>query len=95
MTINADPTKASHVRMFELTEENPQPTLNWVLGWSDGTDAPTWDGVGGEWVLPTTRTWLKYDGYIADFPFSFAQNTVVTTAISIQRTGGREWVQKS
>lgn len=170
MGINADPSNTSHLRMHELSETNPSPTLKWAVGWSDGTAAPTVGkgvasvtvGAGGtgytgtptvtfaappaggttatgavivsagvitgvtitnagsgyvtaptvtfagagngatgtavlgadDFVLPTTRTWFTFQGYIADFPFDFAQNTVVTSTLSIQRSGGSAWVPK-
>lgn len=96
LTVQADPNQESHVRMHELSESNDQTqqTVKWVVGWSDG-DAPPTVSVEGEWTLPTTRTWYKFEGYISDFPFDFALNTVVTTQVSIQRTGGSAWVKKS
>lgn len=93
MGINADPRNASHIRLHELSEENPQPTLKWAVGWSDGTADPTVDS-SGDFVLPTSRTWFTFQGYVADFPFDFAQNTVVTSTISIQRSGGSAWIKK-
>lgn len=47
-----------------------------------------------DFVLPTTRTWFTFQGYVADFPFDFQLNTVVTTQVSIQRSGGSAWVKK-
>lgn len=96
LTIQADPNQESHVRMHELSESNDQTqqTVKWVVGWSDGTALPTVD-VDGDWTLPTTRTWYMFEGYISDFPFDFALNTVVTTQVSIQRTGGSAWAKKS
>ncbi|ABI59709.1 phage tail tube protein [Nitrosomonas eutropha] len=44
--------------------------------------------------LPTGRTWFVFDGYISDFPFDFASNTVVTSQVTIQRTGGSAWMPK-
>lgn len=94
LTINADPRNASHVRLHELSEDDTVETIEWVVGWSDGTEDPTVD-VDGSWVLPATRTWFVFDGYIADFPFDFQLNSVVTTDISIQRSGGSQWVRKT
>ena len=91
--LNADPSKSSHVRMHELAETDPSPTLSWVVGWADGTAAPTLDS-NGEFVLPSTRTWYQFSGYVSDFPFDFTANTVVTTQASIQRSGGSTWVKK-
>lgn len=93
LTINADPTNTSHIRMHELAETDPPPTLKWAIGWSDGTAAPTADSAG-DFVLPTTRTWFSFQGYIADFPFDFALNTVVTSNVAIQRSGGSTWTKK-
>lgn len=94
MAINADPAEASHIRLHELSEENPQKILKFAIGWSDGTAAPTLDSAD-EFVLPTSRTWFTFSGYIADFPFDFSRDTVVTTQCSIQRSGGSDWVKKA
>ncbi|MFP3415794.1 phage tail tube protein, partial [Bacillus sp. SIMBA_074] len=85
MTINADPAEPSHIRLHELSESNDQTlkSLKWVIGWSDGTAPPT--VTDGEFVLPDSRTWFKFEGYVADFPFDFALDTIVTTQVSIQR----------
>lgn len=96
LSVNADPRNASHVRLFELSNEDPSPTLHFVVGWSDGVDiAPTGVDSEGDFILPTTRTWYKFDGYVADFPFDFSLNTLVTTAVSIQRTGPAQWIVKT
>lgn len=91
--INPDPTNASHIRLFELSQGDVQ-NLQWALGWSDGTAAPTAD-TAGNFNLPGTRTWLTFAGYIADFPFDFALNTLVSGTISIQRSGALAWVPKA
>lgn len=93
MTINADPANASHVLQHQLSEANPPEVLKWAVGWSDGTAAPTVDSQG-DFVLPTSRTWFTFSGYISDFPFDFSANTVVTSAITIQRSGGSYWQVK-
>ncbi len=91
--LNADPENESHVRLHELSETDPSPTLKWAVGWADGTDVPTLDS-NGDFELPTTRTWFIFEGYVSDFPFDFAANTVVTTQATIQRSGGSAWVRK-
>lgn len=93
MTINADPSQPSHIRMHELSQMNPIPVLKWAVGWSDGTAPPTLD-IYDEFVLPSTRTWFTFDGYISDFPFDISLDSLVTTAISIQRSGTSSWVPK-
>ncbi|MCY1287204.1 Phage tail tube, TTP, lambda-like [compost metagenome] len=91
--LNADPENESHVRLHELSETDPSPTLKWAVGWADGTAVPTLDS-NGDFELPTTRTWFIFEGYVSDFPFDFAANTVVTTQATIQRSGGSAWIRK-
>lgn len=91
--LNADPENESHVRLHELSETDPSPTLKWAVGWSDGASAPTLDS-NGDFDLPTDRTWYIFEGYVSDFPFDFAANTVVTTQATIQRSGGSAWIRK-
>jgi len=87
MTINADPTDTSHITLHGHSESDPQPVLKFAIGWSDGTADPSSVDSNGDFVLPTSRTWITFSGYIADFPFDFSQNTVVTSNLSIQRSG--------
>ena len=94
LTINPDPENASHIRMHQLAEEAPPQELKWAVGWSDGTADPTVDSAG-DFVLPTTRTWFTFQGYIADFPFDFTGNSVVVSNVTIQRSGGSAWVKKT
>lgn len=94
LTINADPQKASHVRLHELSEEDTDRYIKWAVGWSDGTAAPTADS-DGLFVLTNTRTWFSFEGYVSDFPMDFAQNTIVVTAATIQRSGGSVWTPKA
>ncbi|MES2910625.1 MAG: phage tail tube protein [Pseudomonadota bacterium] len=93
ISINADPRLASHVRLFELSQGVADENIKWALGWSDGTDAPTVDS-NGDFNLPTTRTWFTFEGYVADFPFDFQLNALVTADVSIQRSGAGVWVPK-
>ena len=94
LTVNADPQYASHVRLHELSEESTDRNIKWAVGWSDGTAAPTVDS-DGDFVLPATRTWFTFEGYVSDFPLDFAMNTVVVTAATIQRSGGSVWTPKT
>lgn len=97
LTINADPANDSHIRLHELSESDQSDgseILKWAVGWSDGAAAPTVDSAG-DFVLPPTRTWFTFQGYVSDFPFDFALNAVVTTALTIQRSGGSAWLKKA
>ncbi|ETK39500.1 MAG: phage tail protein [Pseudomonadales bacterium RIFCSPLOWO2_12_60_38] len=93
--LNADPNNASHIRLHQLSEANGDTTIKWVVGWSDGKDiVPTISTEGDDFELPPTRTWFAFQGYVADFPFTFAQNAVVASTVSIQRSGGSAWIRK-
>lgn len=94
--LNADSANASHIRMHELSESDTADgteILKWAVGFSDGTAAPTVDSAG-DFVLPATRTWFTFQGYIADFPFDFALNSVVQSTVAVQRSGGSAWIKK-
>jgi hypothetical protein len=78
--INFDPADESHVRLHELYTLGT--TLQWALGWSDGTVPP--DGASGGFDFPTSRSWLEFEGYINDVPFDFALNAVVASTVAIQ-----------
>lgn len=93
LTINADPRFPSHLKLRELSEDGT--TIKWAVGWSDGTAAPTVAVPGDDFVLPTSRTWFVFEGYVSDFPFDFALNTAVVTSVTIQRSGGSAWIPKA
>lgn len=100
-TLNADPANDSHVRFYEMSEDDSDQILDWVVGWSDGprnadgepTALPTLDS-SGDFDLPTTRTWFRFRGYVSDFPFDFQGNAVVATNFVIQRSGRGYWIRK-
>lgn len=83
--INFDPSDASHVRLHELFVAGTK--VQWALGWSDGTDAPTGVDSNGMFNLPTTRTFITAEGYPSDVPFDFSLNSVVTSSVSVQLSG--------
>lgn len=90
-TIQADPSEASHIRLHQLKIAGT--SLLWALGWSDGTAAAAVD-TGGTFDLATTRSWILFNGFMSSYPFSFAQNSVVTSNIGIQVSGEPSWIAK-
>lgn len=94
LTISADPCNASHLRLHQMSESDSDQPLKWAVGWSDGKDAPTLNTAGDDFELPEDRTWFLFEGFVSDFPFDFAGNTVVTTAAAVQRSGGSKWIKK-
>lgn len=79
--INFDPSEASHTRLHELYVAGTK--VDWALGWSDGTATPTVDS-NDDFVLPSTRTYITFNGYVSDLPFDFALNAVVQSNVSVQ-----------
>jgi hypothetical protein len=86
VNLDFDQTKISHQQLFAFNELGD--TLKWVIGFSDGTAAPTINSAGVE-SFPSSRTYLAFDGYIADLPFDFAINSVTKSTMQIQRSGSR------
>ncbi|WP_371263218.1 phage tail tube protein [Pseudomonas sp. NBRC 111118] len=71
------------------------PSVSFTGGAGTGAAATASVNSEPDFTLPTSRTWFLFDGYVADFPFDFAANAVVTTAASIQRSGGSAWIRKT
>lgn len=70
------------------------PTVAFTGGAGSGAAATVALAAGDDFSLPPTRTWFAFQGYVADFPFTFAQNAVVASTVSIQRSGGSAWIRK-
>lgn len=83
-TINFDPADASHVRLHALKVAGT--TLTWAVGMSDGTAAPTFY-TNGDFDLPTSRSWIQFNGFMTSYPFTFALDTPVTSTVGIQVSG--------
>lgn len=85
MTLNFDPSNPSHMKLHQLYEDGVK--FDMVIGLSDGTAPPTLDE-DDLFDFPTTRSYIAtLQTYVSDFPMSFAQNTVVTSAVTLQLSG--------
>lgn len=82
-TIQFDPSNTAHKDLHAAYVAGTQ--IKWALGWSDGTAAPT--AVGSAFTLPTTRSFLTFDGYVSDLAFDFSLNSVVSANVSVQVSG--------
>lgn len=86
--INFDPADESHVRLHQLKVAGT--TLQWAVGFSDGSAPPTVhvDSAGdGEFVLPTSRSWINFEGFMNSYPFSAQPNSVWQSNVGIQVSG--------
>lgn len=97
ININFDPADPSHVRLHELFRTGT--TVEWAIGLADfeppppaAGPQPTGVSSAGEFILPTTRTWIVFEGYVSDYPFDISGNAVVTNGIAVQISGFPEVV---
>lgn len=93
--INVDPQDDSHIRLHQL--KTAGTTLEWAVGWSDDTGVPPTtttdsDGLYVWDTLPTTRSWITFQGFMNSFPFAFALNAVVQSTVGIQISGDPQLV---
>lgn len=93
MPINIDPADATHVRLIELDESGD--SLKWAVGLSDGKDIPPTVNSVGEFVLPTTRSWRDFEGYIQEFSESYSANSVITAQLAIKISGAVTFTSKA
>lgn len=91
ITVNTDIdfSKVSHQDIIIMDRDDDKVT--WIVGFSDGTAAPTVNGTTGVVTYPSTRSYVSFLGYIADLPLDFSINSNVTSAVSIQRSGAKTY----
>lgn len=88
---NFIPRAPSH-QMVLTDLKNDGRTLEWIIGFSDGTDTPTFDTDGNfDSGQPATRTWAQFEAYIADVNIDIATNEIVRGTLTLQRSGSVDW----
>lgn len=86
VTINFDPANASHLRLYELWKANG-PNIKFAIGVGEPRDTdPTLD-TAGDFNFPTSRSYIEFEGYVADIPLEFVLNSVVTSTVAVQVSG--------
>jgi len=70
------------------------PSVGLSGGAGTGAAATAVVDSGVDFDLPTTRTWITFEGYMNSFPFSFALNDVVKSTVGIQVSGDPVLVPK-
>jgi len=91
--LDFDTAKESHMLIEDLNKN--QVVAQFAIGLSNGTAAPTGVDSQGDFVLPTTRTWIVFTGYVADLPLDFAINSTVQSNFTVQQSGRREIIPKA
>lgn len=87
ITIQFDKDSASHARLLELFQDPAQTLVWWAMGLSDGLGVPPTSGDSTGFILPTTRSWFQWEGYVADFPIDVNLNSVYQGTMQVQRSG--------
>ena len=68
--------------------------VNWCIGLSDGTTAPTAASSLIIQPLAANRSSVKFDGYVSGFVVDTPQNDVVKATVTLQTSGVHTWVDK-
>lgn len=96
-TMQFSPLNPVHVRMREMKKAGL--SLQWALGWSDdGTGTgiqPTGVDTDGTFIVPATRSWSLFEGFMNSFPLNFAQNSQVTAPVTVQVSGDDVLIPKT
>lgn len=96
VTVRIDPKNAGHVRLEQFSDRPDR--LLWALGWSDGiAPAAKAPSDAFDFVLPTTRTWNVFNGYIKRFSFAGFEvgGDPVQGVIGIKRSSKPRWIVKT
>lgn len=80
---NFKPGEASQQTLFDL--KAAKTTIGWMLGFSDGTSAPTI--TAGALVAPAGRTCIGFQAFVADVAIDVATNEIVRGTLTLQRSG--------
>lgn len=97
--INTDPAEPSHVRLHEIFRSGEK--FNFAIGWGDFTGGvapgpvPTGLDSAGEFILPSTRSWLYGNAYVSDYDFNFNADDIVRSTVTFQLSGFPEWEPKA
>lgn len=89
--LNFDPANTVHQGLLALFSSGAN--VKWVIGLSNGTAPPT--SSGGTITYPTTRSYITFTGYVADFPIDAALNSKYETTMSVQRSGAKTYNWKT
>lgn len=81
LTVQLDDENSSHAQLLQLAKDGT--TIPWFVG-SKGADEPT--VTGGNVVLPETRNWLTFEGYLNPVSPTIETDTNWTYAFPLIRS---------
>lgn len=81
-----DAGSTSHALLNALSTQGTNSTKQWCFTFSDGTPtAPT--ATGGNIVVPTACSSLKFNAYVKQFQYDAATDNVIKAKIQLRATG--------
>lgn len=87
-TLSFEPQDPSHQRLLELKTSGD--VIRFALGFPESSEPPTAaaDSDGNcDFTLPTSRSWLFFEGFINSYAFDFSLNALITATVGIQVSG--------
>ena len=88
VTLDLDPDKPSHMRLYALMKTNPRPVLHFAVGWSDGTEQPSGTTADGwDFSSPTGRAYSIFRAHVKSMPQSFTINAMVGGTVTLKMSG--------
>lgn len=90
--LDFDDSKVSHTDIVAM--DISDLTTTWVVGFSNGTAPPTINAGTGVITWPSTRTYVEFQGYVADAPLDFQIDKNVGMTVSVQRSGPKTFHYK-
>jgi len=85
---NFKPANTTHQGILTTLKESGL-VFDWLVGFSDGTAAPTTNNK--KFVWPTARTAAQFQAYIAEVTIDIATNDRVNGTMTLQRSGKVTW----
>lgn len=83
--LNFDTTSTAHQGLLSTLQAGT--TGQWLIGFSDGTDAAPTVTASAFGTLPTTRSWIKFTAFIKALPMQGGTNDVVKATLTVRNSG--------
>ena len=91
--INLDPTSTAHQGI--LTALAAGTTREFLIGLSDATTAVPTVATSSFGTPPTTRSWVKFNGFIKGFTMQGGTNDLVKATLTVRNTGSPTYTWKA
>lgn len=90
--VNFDPSSAAHQAI--LTDLAAGTTREWLIGFSDATTAAPTVSASAFGLPATTRSWVKFSGFIKGFTMQGGTNDLVKATLTVRNSGSPTYTWK-